>query len=59
MLSWMGYDLADLKRSAETIDGIPVMGLKHLIDCKTRMGRKKDLADLKLIHEYQQAPHPA
>lgn len=53
MLRWMGYDLPKLKKSAQIIEGIPVMSVKNLIDCKTQMGRKKDIADLKLIREYQ------
>jgi high affinity sulfate transporter 1 len=49
MLKWMGRDLADLQQSQEIIQGIPVMSLHDLVECKASMGRKKDLADIKLI----------
>jgi MFS superfamily sulfate permease-like transporter len=52
MLNWMGRDLHDLRKSQELIDDVPVMGLRDLIDCKTNMGRKKDIADIKLLRNY-------
>ncbi|HEU4914679.1 MAG TPA: SulP family inorganic anion transporter [Candidatus Saccharimonadales bacterium] len=55
MLRWMGHDLARLKKTAQTIEGIPVMGLDDLIDCKTQMGRKKDIEDIKLIRKHKKA----
>jgi hypothetical protein len=48
----MGRDLHDLRKSQELIDDVPVMGLRDLIDCKTNMGRKKDIADIKLLRNY-------
>lgn len=53
MTKWMGYDLAHLQKTAQTIGGIPVMGIAKLIDCKERMGREKDLADIELIKQFQ------
>lgn len=55
MMQWMGRDLSKLKKSEVIINNIPVMSLKDLIDCKTKMGRKKDVADLKLIETYKKS----
>ena len=52
MLNWMHRDLNDLRASREKIEGIPVMGVQDLIDCKLSMGRKKDLADVELLQTY-------
>lgn len=53
MMHWMGHSLSHLKRHAQEIDGIPVMSLNDLIECKKKMGRKKDRQDLQLIKKYQ------
>lgn len=55
MLRWMGYDLAALKKSEMIVSGVPVMSMDALIDCKSRMGRKKDIDDLKLLQAFQHA----
>ena len=49
MTKWIDFDLTLLQRSAESIQGVPVMSLEDLIACKTAMGRHKDLVDLKLL----------
>lgn len=49
MLNWMGRDLRNLQKHREFVHDVPVMSLQDLIDCKKKMGRKKDLADIKLI----------
>lgn len=57
MLSWMGHDLQSLQKHSELIADVPVMGLQDLIDCKSKMGRKKDLSDIELIHEHYERVH--
>lgn len=64
MMGWMGRDLRNLQRRQEYVDDIPVMSLEDIIDCKKKMGRKKDLADIDLIRaHYKQMrsikPEPA
>lgn len=59
MTYWMGYDLAKLKKNEQVIEGIPVMGLDDLIECKHKMGRKKDLHDIALIEEHSKIRHKA
>lgn len=54
MTSWMGKDLKELQKSSLTIDGIPLMGIDDLVECKTQLGRKKDKEDIKRIALYQQ-----
>lgn len=49
MTQWMGHTLSALRKSQHMIDGIPVMGVDDLIECKQRLGRKKDIEDIKLI----------
>lgn len=66
MLDWMGRDLRNLQKHQDYVDDIPVMSLDDLIDCKKKMGRKKDVADIKLIRSHikssttqaQFGPHP-
>lgn len=53
MLHWMGKDLADLQKSSVEINGIPLMGLNDLVECKTQLGRKKDLKDIASIIAYE------
>lgn len=53
MLHWMGRNLKELQKSATIIDGIPLMGLEDLVECKSQLGRKKDLKDIISIREYQ------
>lgn len=53
MMKWMGYDLKQLQKTTQIINGIPVMGLEALIDCKNQMGRVKDEADIRRIRKFQ------
>jgi hypothetical protein len=43
------FDLADLIATAEMIDGLPFVQMKHVIAYKTIAGRPKDLAHLAVI----------
>lgn len=52
MLEWVGHNLQDLKRDSISIDGVSFIGLKKLIACKKRLGRPKDLKDIKLIQAF-------
>lgn len=52
MQQWMGRDLDDFARRAEAIDGIMTMALDDLRDCKSLLGRRKDLSDITLIQKY-------
>jgi hypothetical protein len=54
MLRWMERDLNDLQQHAHIVQGITLMGLQDLIECKTKLGRKKDLQDVALIKKYLQ-----
>lgn len=53
MQKWMGRDLARLRRDSFEQDGVPYMSINQLIACKQRLGRKKDLADIKLLSQYK------
>lgn len=52
MLRWMGRDVGDLQRKAQTVDDVRVMGLQDLIDCKQQLGRQKDIRDVELLRAY-------
>lgn len=52
MRQWMGRDLNDLLERAVMRNGICVMSLDDLVECKTRLGRRKDMADIRLITQY-------
>lgn len=52
MQHWLQRSLSDLQKSAVVVNGIPLMGLDELIECKTQLGRKKDLKDIISIKEY-------
>ncbi len=58
MLHWMGRDLSNLQKSAVLVDGIPVMSLDDLVDCKIALGRKKDLEDVVRIKAWGVLPKP-
>ncbi|GMR19022.1 MAG: hypothetical protein BMS9Abin34_146 [Patescibacteria group bacterium] len=47
-----GFDPEELVRSAEIINEIRFVRLEDLKEWKRRMGRKKDLKDIKLIEDY-------
>ena len=55
MQHWLGRDLETLQKSAIKIKGIPLIGLKELVECKSQLGRKKDLRDVASIQEYERA----
>lgn len=44
-----------LAEDTEFIDGIPVAGLEHVREAKRRLGRDKDMEDIKLIEEFMAA----
>ena len=46
------WDCNELIDTAEMIDGFPWVRLEHVIEWKKRMGRVKDIKDMKLIEEY-------
>ena len=41
-----------LNDTVEQIEGIPVVSLSGLVEMKRRLGREKDLRDIRLIREY-------
>ncbi len=53
MHMWMGRDLKKLKRDAFDVDGVTFMNIDQLIDAKNNLARKKDLADVRLLLDYQ------
>ena len=57
MQRWMGQSLPDLQKSAQTVDGIPLIGLDDLVNCKILLGRKKDLEDVIRIKAYESSPN--
>jgi hypothetical protein len=46
------WDIDQLIDTAEMVDGVPFVGLEHVIAWKKIMGREKDAIDLALIEEY-------
>jgi hypothetical protein len=46
------YDLEELKKEGELIDGIWFLSLKQLIQFKKNYGRPKDFDDIKLMEGY-------
>lgn len=53
MLTWMDRDLRELRSHVQIVNTIPIIGLDDMIACKTELGRKKDLEDVKLIRAYR------
>ena len=51
METYVGKSLADLYTGSSLIDGVRCMSLDDLVTCKQKMGRKKDLEDIKLINK--------
>lgn len=49
---WVGHTFIQIQERSITIDGYPCINLAMLIDCKLRIGRPKDLEDVKLIRHY-------
>lgn len=52
MRRWMGNDLSALQKDQIIINDTPVMSIEKLRECKEKLGRAKDLADLRLINKY-------
>jgi len=46
------FDVSEVIKMADYIDGIPFQPLEHLVICKLDSGRKKDIQDVKLINKY-------
>lgn len=46
------WDVDELIKTAERVDGIPFVRLEYVVDWKKKMGREKDGKDLILIQEY-------
>lgn len=57
MLQWMGRDLGALQANATVKDGIVLMSLDDLIECKVQLGRKKDLQDVAALRSYIAKQH--
>lgn len=51
------YDLEDLKKEGELIEGIWFLSLKQLIQFKKNYGRPKDFDDIKLMEGYLKGPY--
>lgn len=54
MQTWMGRDLARLRKDAFIKDDVVFMSVAQLIACKRRLGRNKDKSDLALLEKYKQ-----
>jgi len=46
------YEAEKMIKEADVVDGIRYVNLETLMKCKKKMGRKKDLKDIKLIKNY-------
>lgn len=46
------WDVAELIRKAEMIDGLPFVGLEEVVQWKKLKGRQKDLKDIVLIENF-------
>jgi MFS superfamily sulfate permease-like transporter len=55
MLQWMGRNLHDLSKTAISIGKHPVMSADDLVECKIKLGRRKDLEDVILIKSHEAA----
>lgn len=59
MQSWLGWHVHDLSDDALTIGGVQYMHPRKLVEGKERLGRPKDLEDIKLLkHWLEQAEKP-
>lgn len=52
MTYWAGKSLAKLQEDAWTYRGVEVASIAKLISGKQRIGRRKDLADIRLLRQY-------
>lgn len=50
---WIGWNVEQMIKEAETIDGLPFVSLEMMIEWKTLVGREKDLKDLELIKNWK------
>ncbi len=53
MTTFMGKNLRQLAKTAFMQDGVRFMGLDDLMASKEKLGRPKDLSDIKMIRSYQ------
>lgn len=51
--NWYGLQVDQLLKNAQYVDGIPYLSLDGVYQWKKKLGREKDLADLKLIDEHR------
>lgn len=47
------WDVDELIRTADMIDGLPFVTLENVLRWKKAFGREKDLADVRMIEEYE------
>lgn len=47
-----GFDTEEWIKNADVIDGVRFVKLEDLMEWKKKMGREKDLKDIKLIEDY-------
>lgn len=47
------WDVDELIRTADMIDGLPFVTLKNVLQWKKAFGREKDLVDVRMIEEYE------
>ncbi len=57
MTTYVGKSLRDLLPHAQYIADVPFMSAEDLIACKKKMGRRKDLEDIKLLEHYLRSQH--
>lgn len=54
----LGFNVKEVVENADIIDGIRFVNLETTIKWKRRMGREKDLEDIRLIEEYLKGTRP-
>ncbi|MFZ1483410.1 MAG: SulP family inorganic anion transporter [Candidatus Saccharimonadales bacterium] len=52
MQTYVGYSLSDLKQRSFVHKDVSFMGLEDLLTCKRKIGRQKDLEDIRYIEQY-------
>lgn len=52
MKRWVGMDFKRIKKRAFSRDGVAFMDPRDLLDAKVKLGRKKDLSDVRLLRKY-------
>ncbi|QQS22414.1 SulP family inorganic anion transporter [Candidatus Saccharibacteria bacterium] len=53
MHTWMGKSFKKLSSDAQMIDGVRCMSVEALVEIKKHLGRRKDMSDIVLLHDYQ------